>query len=619
MKELLRWKVHRDRRLLLFVCLFRKNSLNQNLKIIKQNQLKLIMNRLAIICVDDEQTILDSLKTELKQTFSNQYLIETAESGEEALELIEELLEDHYEVPLVISDYMMPNLKGDEFLKRIHTLSPKTRKVMLTGQADIEAVGNAINYAKLYRYIHKPWNTEDLTLTISEAVKSYFNEKQLIDKNKELERKVTTFHKFVPVQFLKRLGLKEYEQIELGNCVKETMTIMFADIRDFTSLSEKMTPQENFYFINAYLSQMEPIINKYHGFIDKYIGDAIMALFPIGADDAVQAAISMLKQLVRYNQELQSAGYPPIKIGIGIHTGALMLGTVGGHNRMDTTVVSDAVNLASRVEGLTKTYGVPLLITEQTKSKLTDASQYQIRRIDCVTVKGKTIAVTVYEVFDADSHTSFEQKSKTLLDFEQGVRCFHNEQFNKALTFFEKVVNENDKAAQIYLTHCQNILNMIMPQLPRILIVDDIAINIHLLSNVLIENHFEVLVAENGESALKMVKSGNRPHLILLDVVMPGMDGFETCRQFKADSQTQDIPVIFMTALTDVSDKVEGFKAGGVDYITKPFQDEEVLLRVQTHLKLIHLQQICKFKNSIKISNLELKAKIERLIVHGTV
>ena len=134
------------------------------------------MTQPVIICVDDERTILDSLKIELKQAFSDQYLIETAEDGEEALELVEELLDEQYEIPLVISDYIMPNMKGDVLLKRIHALSFGTRKVMLTGQANIEAVANAIKYAKLYRYIAKPWNIDDLILTVSEAIKSYFKE-----------------------------------------------------------------------------------------------------------------------------------------------------------------------------------------------------------------------------------------------------------------------------------------------------------------------------------------------------------------------------------------------------------------------------------------------------------
>ncbi len=574
------------------------------------------MSQPVIICVDDEQTILDSLKIELKQAFNDQYLIETTESGEETLELIEELLEEQYEIPLIISDYIMPKMKGDELLKRFHLLSPSTRKVMLTGQADIEAVANAIQYAKLYRYLAKPWNHNDLILTVSEAIKSYYRDKQIAEKNKELERKVKIFHQFVPVQFLKILHLKDNDNIELGTCVEKTMSIMFADIRGFTNISEDMTPQENFNFINSYLSKMEPIINEHHGFIDKYIGDEIMALFPDNADDAVQAGIVMLKQIIKYNQ--QSADSPAISIGIGIHTGPLMLGTVGGKNRMDGTVISDAVNLSSRVEELTKNYGTPMLITEETCQQLTNVSQYKIRLIDHVTVKGKTQEVTIYEVFDADESASIEMKSKTLSDFEEGVKYFHQEQFENARILFEKIckINKNDKAAQVYYENCQNLLSMIMPELPHILIVDDTPFNVRILAHFLNQNRFKVSVAESGESTLKMVKH-NPPLLILLDILLPGINGFETCQKLKADPETQDIPVIFMSDLTDTGDKIKGFKAGAIDYITKPFRSEEVLMRIKTHLNLIHLQQQRQLRSSLKISNSKLKARIEELIVHS--
>ncbi len=568
----------------------------------------------TIICVDDEQTILDSLKVELKYVFGNEYLIETAECGEDALELFKELLEEDYEIPLVISDYMMPNLKGDELLKSIHMISPQTRKVMLTGQADLMAVVNAINDAKLYRYISKPWNAEDLALTVSEALKSYFNEKQLIEKHHELERKIATFHKFVPVEFLKILGIEEYDQIQLGNCVEKTMSIMFADIRGFTAISEQMTPKENFNFINNYLKKMEPIILEHNGFIDKYIGDAIMALF--ASNDAVLAAIAMLKEIVKYNQERKRNNLKEFSIGIGIHTGQLMLGTVGGENRMDSTVISDAVNLASRIEGLTKIYGTPLLITQQTYRRLTNISQYKIRLIDRVTVKGKKKAVTVYEIFNADSPISIELKSKTQADFERGIWYFQNERFEDALKCFEKVlqVNETDKAAQIYFSNCKNILSMIMAKPPKVLIVDDSSIQLHVLSELLKSNNFEVYVAENGEQALEILEY-KQPHLILLDVIMPGIDGFETCRQIKANSQFEDIPVIFMSSLEDTAIKVKAFEAGAIDYITKPFQDDEVLARIKNHLNLTHLRNIYKLQNSIKINNFGLKEKIGRLIV----
>ncbi|MEI2582508.1 PAS domain S-box protein [Scytonema sp. PRP1] len=146
------------------------------------------MSKLVIICVDDEQTILDSLEVELQKALGDEYLIETAQSSEEALQLVSELLDEQYEVPLVIADYFMPNIKGDELLKRIHAISPKTLKIMLTGQASLEAVANAIKNAKLYRYIAKPWESEDLRLTVKEAVNSYLQHKKLAQQNAQLQQ-----------------------------------------------------------------------------------------------------------------------------------------------------------------------------------------------------------------------------------------------------------------------------------------------------------------------------------------------------------------------------------------------------------------------------------------------
>jgi len=218
---------------------------------------------------------------------------------------------------------------------------------------------------------------------------------QLFQINKAYER-------FLPSQFLQLLEKSSILDVQLGDRVQLEMSVLFSDIRDFTTISEKMTPEENFQFINAYLSRMESAIIENNGFIDKYIGDAIMALFSGNPDNAVNASIVMLHQLQIYNQERVNSGEAPIKIGIGINTGNLMLGTVGGQNRMDTTVISDAVNLASRVEGLTKTYGVALLITQQTFNKLANPSNYAIRMIAKISVKGKVNLSTIYEIFDAD-------------------------------------------------------------------------------------------------------------------------------------------------------------------------------------------------------------------------
>lgn len=146
------------------------------------------MSKLFIVCIDDEPMILESLKIQLREALGSDYAIETAVGGSEALELVEELLEDSYEIAAVIADYIMPDIRGDEVLKRIHELSPKTLKIMLTGQADLKAVENTIKYAKLYRYMAKPWESEDLKLTVAEAIHSYLQDKQLTQKTEELER-----------------------------------------------------------------------------------------------------------------------------------------------------------------------------------------------------------------------------------------------------------------------------------------------------------------------------------------------------------------------------------------------------------------------------------------------
>jgi signal transduction histidine kinase len=146
------------------------------------------MNELAIICVDDDSAVLSSLEMEIKEIVGNTYLIELAENGEDALEIYEELSEEGHEIVLVISDYIMPNMKGDELLKCIHLRSPKTIKIMLTGQADLEAVSHAIQYANLYRYISKPWQPADLKLTVKEALNSHFQNKKIAEHTDELEK-----------------------------------------------------------------------------------------------------------------------------------------------------------------------------------------------------------------------------------------------------------------------------------------------------------------------------------------------------------------------------------------------------------------------------------------------
>jgi hemerythrin len=265
------------------------------------------------------------------------------------------------------------------------------------------------------------------------------------------------YDRFVPHQFLELLGRPSIVEVQLGDHVEKELTLFFSDIREFTTLSESILPAENFRFINSYLSVMEPVVAGNQGIIDKYIGDGIMALFPGSADHGVRAGIDMLRQLVGYNAGRARAGYIPIRIGIGINTGLVMMGTVGGHNRMDSTVIGDAVNLASRLEGLTKNYGVPLVISEHTYHSLEDKSAYCVRFLDRLRVKGRYQAQSVYEVFDADPEPLWRAKKQTLAQFEEALAYFHMGHPERAVPLLEECVHvaPDDKAAQLYLERCQ--------------------------------------------------------------------------------------------------------------------------------------------------------------------
>ncbi len=299
-----------------------------------------------------------------------------------------------------------------------------------------------------------PARLEMLNLLSSQAAISIENSRyytEMAALNKAYER-------FVPRQFLHFLKKKSIVDVQLGDNVQQEMSVLFSDIRAFTTLSESLTPAENFKFINSYLSSMEPAIVENNGFIDKYIGDAIMALFPGGADDSVEAAISMLRRLSEYNQGRRRAGYVPIEIGIGINTGDLMLGTVGGNSRMDSTVISDAVNLASRLEGLTKIYGVSLLISHQTFLRLSNATNYNIRIIERLKVRGKSHEVAVFEVFDGDEPELREQKLMISSLFEEALMLYYRKAYQEAEKLFQDCLRQcpKDRAIRVYLERCQS-------------------------------------------------------------------------------------------------------------------------------------------------------------------
>jgi class 3 adenylate cyclase/uncharacterized membrane protein YjgN (DUF898 family) len=273
------------------------------------------------------------------------------------------------------------------------------------------------------------------------------------------------YSRFVPNQFLEFLGKENFVDIQLGDQVQKEMTVLFSDIRGFTELSEGLTPKENFDFINHYLGYMEPVIRKNNGFIDKFIGDSIMALFHESVDDAIDAAIEMRKTLKKFNSDRKDIGQITIDSGIGIHTGNLMLGVVGGEGRIDGTVISDAVNLASRLEGLTKVYKTSIIISEDTLIKLNNPGKYNFRFLDIARVKGKKEAVYIFEVLDGEPEEIRILKTETKALFGKGIDAYKNRNFKEAIDIFSEVVKSNprDAAAAFYINRCKNITGKQLP------------------------------------------------------------------------------------------------------------------------------------------------------------
>ena len=290
-------------------------------------------------------------------------------------------------------------------------------------------------------------------------------EQRVQERTAELASTNAAYRCFVPHEFLRFLGKESILDVQLGDQVQREMTILFSDLRSFTSFSEKMSPQDNFNFLNAYLGRVSPIIRQHNGFIDKYIGDAVMALFPEKAEQALQAAIAMRHELLRYNTERIAHNREPIDSGAAIHTGSLMLGTIGEEERMESTVISDAVNLTYRLEGLTKLYGAPIVISQNALFSLDQPTQYHFRFLDRVQVKGKKQPVSVFEIFDGDADDIVELKLKTQTDFEKGLLYYHNREFVEARSHFEEVLkyNHSDKAAQLYLKRANHFIEYGVP------------------------------------------------------------------------------------------------------------------------------------------------------------
>ena len=294
-------------------------------------------------------------------------------------------------------------------------------------------------------------------ITFGFAVAQQINELRQLALLQQIQL-TQAYQRFVPKQLLQNLKKDSILAVKLGAQVNMEMSIMFSDIREFTTISEKMTPKENFGFVNSYLNKMGPIVRTNRGYIDKFMGDGIMAIFPESPSDAVGAAIKMQHELNELNKsDVYSKN--PISIGIGINTGMMMLGTIGEDDRMEGSVISDAVNLAARLEELTKVYKAKILISEDTATNLKIGS-FSTRLVDVVAVKGRAEAVRVFEVLDGELHDIYTGKIITKPIFSKAFDLYQAQKIEEAFKLFSecKAKNPTDGAVDYYIQYCEQLI-----------------------------------------------------------------------------------------------------------------------------------------------------------------
>jgi len=351
-----------------------------------------------ILYVDDEEQNLVSFKA----AFRRFYTIYLANNGEEGLQFLKTK-----EIHLIITDQRMPEMTGVEFLERILEDYPDPVRMILTGFSDIDAIANAINSGRVFRYISKPWNQDELKMTIENAKQLY----ELQQKNKlllsdlqhtvnEQEKTLKLFMKYVPEPVVNKALNAKGGSIFKGESRK--IAVLFCDLRGFTSLSEEMTPIEVVDFLNKYYSVMSDPIRKYNGIVNQFVGDEIFATFgapmsyPKNELNAVYCALEMKDKLDVLNEFYKNRLENEVVFGIGINFGEVVAGNLGTEDRLDYSVTGDTVNTGKRIETLSKAHPNDILISE----KVYDAVKDKIltKPWGPIDIKGRQGKIQVYQV-----------------------------------------------------------------------------------------------------------------------------------------------------------------------------------------------------------------------------
>jgi adenylate cyclase len=386
----------------------------------------------------------------------------------------EEQLKTHVDLLVHITHSGQSDIVGDlSPLKEAGLVLPEVQSLIYAALKVKHRVMGAIILARTTPLLYSAADLKfliTLALQSSSAIESALlyekNIREAKEREEAMRRMYEVTNKFVPHEFIRSLGRNVITDIQLGDQVEKIVTVLFSDIRDYTTLAERMTPEENFRFVCSFNERIGPIIREHHGFINQYLGDAIMAIFPRNASDALAAAVEIQKAVDELNASHVLKINIPIKIGVGMHTGPLIMGITGDHERLDATTIADTVNTASRLEGLTKHYKVNILLSDSCVQNLTDTGAFHLRHLGQVQLKGKQEATRIYECFNGADENEIKKKLAALPLFKQGMEDYFNKSFNEASLKFNQVleIHPDDVTAKLFLSKVSRHMDAGIPE-----------------------------------------------------------------------------------------------------------------------------------------------------------
>jgi class 3 adenylate cyclase len=356
------------------------------------------MEKFPILYVDDEEHNLTSFAA----TFRKEYKIHTASNGYDAIEIMRQ-----NDIKLVITDQRMPEMTGIQLLEKISPEFPDSIRMILTGFSDIDVIIEAINSGRVFRYITKPWDENELRMTIENA-RQLFDLKssnkallaELKQKVEEQDQTLKLFIKYVPEQVVKKTLQNSQDSIFEGEL--RSVAVLFCDIRGFTPLSEVLSPKEVVSFLNEYYQMMTEVVKHHNGSVIQFVGDEIFAAFGAlehysdNEANAVSSALKMMDKLPLLNKKYREKFKTEIEIGIGINYGEVVAGNLGSEDRIRYSVTGDTVNTGKRIESITKDHPDSILISDSIYKKVKET--IEVKAWDPLFVKGKKDKILVYEV-----------------------------------------------------------------------------------------------------------------------------------------------------------------------------------------------------------------------------